>query len=110
MNLPPQIVLSDFVPVRRLIGNVTVAEKAVVTTTEDHGYETGYIVRVIVPRVYRMNLYQQTKIIVIDSTSFLTEINTLSQSAFVAPSYPPAFTNAQVVPISGVEDNIAGQI
>jgi predicted HAD superfamily phosphohydrolase len=43
---------SDFVLKRRLLSNVTNALRAIVTTTEDHGYETGQIVRLIVPLVY----------------------------------------------------------
>jgi len=43
---------SDFVPKRRLLSNVTNALRAIVTTTEDQGYETGQIVRLIVPLAY----------------------------------------------------------
>ncbi len=101
---------SNFVPKRRLIENVTNALAAVVTTIEDHGFETGYVVRVIVPQSYGMSLYAQAKIVVLTTDSFITDINTINQSPFVEPTFVPdgtGFTQAQVVPISGVTDNIA---
>lgn len=101
---------SDFVPKRRLIFNVTNAVNAEVTTTEDHGYETGYVVRVNVPGSYGMGLFAQTKIIVTGTTTFLTDIDTTNQLPFTPPVFVPdgsGFTNAQVTVISGVTDNIA---
>lgn len=101
---------SDYVPKRRLIFNVTNAVNAEVTTTEDHGYETGYVVRVNVPEAYGMSLFAQAKIIVTGTTTFLTDIDTSNQLPFIPPVFVPdgsGFTNAQVVPISGVTDNIA---
>ncbi len=101
---------SDFVPKRRLISNVTNDVLAEVTTTENHGYETGYVVRVNVPEVYRMSLFAQAKIVVTGTTTFLTDIDTSNQPPFVAPVFVadgPGFTEAQVVPMSGVTDNIA---
>lgn len=103
-------ILSDFVPQLRLILSVTNARLAVVTTVGDHGYTTGMMVRVNVPLTYGMNLFNQTTIIVTGLTTFITEIDTLNLDPFVTPSlYPPvAFTPAQVVPMTGIEDNIAG--
>lgn len=101
---------SNFVPKRRSVTNVTNALNAVVTTSEDHGYSTGQIVRMIVPKAYGMSLsYIQTPIEVLSPTSFQTNINTSNQLTFVTPIFPPAFTPAQVVPITGVVDNIAGE-
>ena len=51
-----------FVPVRQLIDDVTNEVNAEVTTVDDHGYLTGYVVRVIVPQAYGMNIYEQTKL------------------------------------------------
>lgn len=109
MAVPQQIIVSDFIPKRRLIADVTISRNAEVTTTEDHGYSSGYVVRVIVPTVYGMSLYKQTKILVTGATTFTTEIDTLNQFPFVEPSFPPAFTQAQVVPMTGTTDNIAGE-
>lgn len=99
---------TDFVPKRRLISNVTISTTAEVTTTEAHGYETGYVVRVFVPAAYGMSLYQQATIAVTGANSFLTNIDTSSQLPFVPPTFTPGgvgFTDAQVIPMSGVEDN-----
>lgn len=102
-------IFSDFIPQRRLIQSVTNEANAVVTTTEDHGYTDGIYVRVEVPKSYGMHIFEQTKIIVTGSTTFMTEIDTSSQDPFVEPTlYPPvAFTPAQVIPMGGVTDNIA---
>lgn len=100
---------SNFVPKRRLISNVSQAVRAIVTTDEDHEFEDGQIVRLIVPLAYGMNLdYVQAKIVVLNATQFETDVNTSNEAPFVNPTIPPAFTPAQVVPISGVVDNIAG--
>lgn len=99
----------DFVAKARLVSNVTNARNAVVTTTEDHGYQDGYVVTLIVPQAYGMYIpFKNGTITVISPTSFEININTLPLKSFVAPTYPPAFTPAQVIPISGfVGDNIA---
>ncbi len=99
---------SNFVPRRRLISTVTRAQNAVVTTTEDHGYETGLDVRLWIPLAYGMSIrFVQTRITVTSDTEFTTDLNTVSQNPFVAPTFPPAFTNAQTIPMSGATDNIA---
>lgn len=99
---------SDFVPKRRLLSEVSRGVQAAVTTTEAHGYETGFRVRLIVPKAYGMDLdYVETNITVTGETTFNTDLNTVSQLAFSAPSTPPAFTQAQVVPITGVYQNAA---
>ncbi len=100
---------SNFVPKRRLLSNVTNALRAQVTTIEDHGYENGQLVRLIVPLAYGMSLnYIQALIEVVSSNEFLTNLDTRNQNPFVTPTFPPGFTPAQVVPITGVVDNIAG--
>jgi hypothetical protein len=102
-------ILSDFVPKLNLIQNVSNSERAVVTTVSAHGYSEGIYVRVNVPDTYGMDIFEQTMISIIDSTSFTTEIDTSNMDPFVAPSsYPPVgFTPAQVVPMGGTTDNIA---
>ncbi len=101
--------MSNFVPRRRLISAFTLAENGAVTTTENHDYESGLDVRVFVPREYGMDIdHVQTQITVTSNTEFTTDINTVFQAPFVAPNFPPAFTDAQTVPMSGATDNIAG--
>ncbi len=101
----------DFVPKRRIIIDVTRALNAVVTTSEEHGYETGLEVRLIVPKSYGMELnFIPTEITVDTTTQFTTRVDTRSQDPFVTPTFPPGFTDAQTVPISGETDNIAGDL
>lgn len=105
--------VTNFVPKRRLVADVTNSSQAEVTTDEDHNYQTGFVVKVIVPEVYGMTLYEQTTITVTGATTFLTTIDTTSQAPFSAPTFVAGgygFTQAQIVPMSGVTDNIAGQV
>ena len=96
---------ANFTPVRRAITNVTQALQAVVTTSENHGYNSNEVVRLIVPGAYGMDLsYIQTLILVTSNTQFSTQVDTTGQLPFVAPVAPPAFTAAQVVPISQLTD------
>ncbi len=95
---------ANFTPVRRAITNVTQALQAVVTTSENHGYNSNEWVRLIVPGAYGMDLdYIQTFITVTSNTQFTTTLDTTAQLPFVTPGGVPnfpAFTAAQVVPIS----------
>lgn len=103
-------IASNYIPVARLLANVTNDVFAVVTTTQDHGYLDGQYVRMIVPGVYGMVLdYVQTAIVVTGTTTFTTDIDTTLLKPFVAPSFTGnnAFTQAQCVPITGMEWNIA---
>ena len=102
-------VYSDFEPQLNLISNVSNAVAAVVTTVTDHGYETGMVVRINVPKTYGMTLFNQATIVVTSSNTFTTDINTSKMDPFVAPTlYPPvAFTPAQCIPMTGIEDNVA---
>lgn len=97
----------NFTPVRRLLASVTNGINAQVTTTVAHGYFTGQWVRLIIPGAYGMVLdYVPTLIEVLSDTQFETQVDTSSLLPFVSPSAPPAFTQAQVVPISGVTNNV----
>ncbi len=99
--------LTNFIPKRREISAVTNDARAQVTTTEDHGYEVGQTVRLIVPLAYGMELnYVQGKILSIPSLdTFITDVDTSNNNVYVTPTAPPSFTESQVVPMSGVEDN-----
>jgi hypothetical protein len=100
---------ADYVPKRREISAISNAIEAEVTTTEDHGYVVGQAVRVIVPSFYGMDIYYQqaTVLTVPTTTTFTCDIDTSQLFPFVTPTAPPAFTPAQVVPISGTEINEA---
>ena len=99
--------LTNFIPKRREISAVTSATRAEVTTTEDHGYFLGQFVSLIVPKAYGMSLsFVQAKILSIPTdTTFVTDVDTSQLLPYVTPTFPPAFTQSHVVPISGEEDN-----
>ena len=100
MSLPAR-----FTPVRRMVTNVTQALKAVVTTSEAHGYDSDQWVRLVVPDSFGMALfYVQTLIKVTADDEFQTNINTTSELPFLTPVFPPGFTTAQVIPISQLVD------
>ncbi len=102
-------IASNYIYQRCLISNITNAVRAVVTTSTSNGFIDGQVIRLIVPKAYGMTLsFVQTKIAIIDSVTFLTEIDTTGLLPFVAPTFNGvAFTEAQAVPISGLEWNIA---
>lgn len=97
----------NFIPKRRLLSGVTVASRCVVTTTEDHGYSVGQSVDMHVPKRYGMSLPGITaKITAIPTaTTFILDLDTVNQAPFVAPTAPPFFTPAQVVPADGLYRN-----
>jgi len=102
---------SIYVPRRREISDVTNALEALVTTTEDHGYELGQVITLIVPIAYGMvlNFVTGTILTIPSTTSFTITINTSQLGIFIAPTAPPAFTEAHCVPVTGLEQNIARQ-
>lgn len=105
---PPTPIRDNWQPQAHLIADVTHEQFAVVTTLLDHGYLDGMYVRIFVPPEYGMNIpYVQTIIAIVSPTEFITQIDTRNQMPFVIPTSVPAFTPAQVVPISGPFRNIA---
>lgn len=100
---------ADFVPKRREISAVSNAEQAEVTTTENHGYEVGQYVRLHVSKAYGMILSTvKAKVLTIPTdTTFTVDVDTRGLSAYVTPTAPPAFTQSHVVPITGIENNVA---
>jgi len=99
---------APFTPPYQLISGVSNAPKCTVMTVANHGFPTGAVVRIDVPDAYRMSIYAQTKIVVTGANTFTTEIDTSAQFPFTPPSFSAngqAFTQAQVTPISGVEQN-----
>ena len=93
------IVTPYLVPAARGIGSITNAFPAVVTTTLDHGYITGAIVRLYIPSYCGMTQANRLKgsIEVTGATTFLIDIDTTLFDAYVAPA--ANLTPAQVVPI-----------
>jgi len=74
-------------PAMRLISSITKAETAVITTTFDHGFVTGTIVRFYIPSYYGMvqlNGRQET-ITVTGTDTFTVPVNTTKFRTFAAP-------------------------
>lgn len=93
-------------PAMRIIDSITNTYPAVVTTTFDHQYISGTIIRLIIPLGYGMTQANQLfgSITVTGDTTFEIDIDTTSFDAFAAPaSYPEDQQYAQCVPIA--EDN-----
>ncbi len=87
------------IPAARGIGAITNAFPAQVTTTLNHGYITGAIVRLYVPPYCGMEQANRLKgsIEVTGATTFLIDIDTTHFDPFVAP--PANLTPSQVVPV-----------
>lgn len=90
------------------IALVTNAEQPVVTTTSDHGYSDGLMVKIFVPKEYGMDIDRVTSsITVLSNTQFQVNIDTTNLSPFVEPTFLSSFTPAQVVQFDGPFENIA---
>jgi len=87
------------IPAARGIASITNAFPALVTTSLDHGYLTGAIVRLYIPYYCGMEQANRLKasIEVTGATTFLIDIDTTKFDAYVAP--PANLTPAQVVPV-----------
>ena len=106
------IVSPIFKPAVRDIASITNAAVAVVTTTFDHGYVDGLIMRLDIPLNFGMQQVNKLKgqIVVINSTSFYIAIDTSSFDPFVIPPDQPGFnfTPAQCVPIGEIASTLDG--
>ena len=99
-----------FQPAMRLVTNITRAGSAEVTTSFEHNYETGDIVRLIVPNGYGMvQADRRTGTIAVNSpTTFLIDIDTTYFDPFVIPPDPSPWviTVAQVIPVGEVNSKL----
>lgn len=100
-------ILSNFQPRRRELSAVTNAANALVTTTENHGYSVGQVLRLVVPKDYGMTVeYVIVTVVTVPADDqFTVDLDTSALATYATPSVPPSFTQAHVVPITGVEDN-----
>lgn len=97
-----------FQPAMRIITNITNASHAVVTTSFNHDYFTGDIVRIYIPKDYGMQEINRlfAPITIIDDTNFYIDINTNNFSVFTIPvAYEE---QPQVVPIGEVNSTVYG--
>ncbi len=96
----------------RLINAITNANPAEVTTTFDHDYGTGDVVRLNIPKWFGM--VQADKlvgtIIVTGTDTFTINIDSTSFDAFSIPAPIPWYVNAyaQVTPVGEVTANLSG--
>jgi hypothetical protein len=93
----------------RIISSITNASPAVVTTTFNHQYITGMIVRLNIPEGFGMVQANQLygPIIVTGDTTFTIAIDTTKFDAFAAPSsFPLNRQSAQVTPIGEVNTTL----
>lgn len=94
-------------PAMRVISNITNGFPAIVTTTFNHQYHTGLIVRLDIPVGYGMAEANQKSgsIVVIDDTNFSIDIDTTNFVPFTTPAnYPENAQYPLCVPFG--EDNI----
>lgn len=95
-----------FQNVMRIITGITNANPAVVTTSFAHQYETGLIIRLILPSGYGMYQANQlfSDITVIDSVTFSINIDTTLFDPFTIPGTQVQY--AQAVPIGEVNSTV----
>jgi len=96
----------------RLISAITNAYPAQVTTSFDHEYETGDIVRLNIPRWYGM--VQANKLVgtvtVTGATTFTIDIDTSDFNPFNVPAPVPWYVDSypHVTPVGEISANLGG--
>ena len=102
-----------FTPAMRLISSISQSYPAVITTTFDHGYSSGTIIKIKVPfscGMEEINGYVGV-ITVTGGDTFTVNVDSTRFNAFSIPAIPVpvwADTCAQVIPIGEVNDMITG--
>jgi hypothetical protein len=103
-----------FQPSMRLIAAITNANPAVVTTTINHQYITGTIVRLDIPPSFGMQQANQLTgtIIVTGNTTFTINIDTTQFAPYIAPTLPVPLLNSygQCVPIGETADILTAAV
>lgn len=102
-----------FKPAMRIISAITNGFPATVTTTFDHGYISGTIVRLDIPPGFGMVQANQQfgPITVTGNTTFTIPIDTTFYDAFAAPStFPENYQQAQCVPIGENNDILTAAV
>jgi len=105
--------LPTFQPAMRIISAVTKANPASVTTTFNHQYLTGAIVRLNIPTGFGMVQANQlyAPIIVTGNTTFTIDINTTQFDVFAAAtSYPHNRQSASVTPVGEISSMLSSAV
>jgi hypothetical protein len=99
-----------FQPAMRLITGISNANPVSITTSFNHQYNTGLIVRLYIPPNYGMEMLneQYAPITVTSPTTFTMPIDTTTFNPFVVPPLNPGhnYTGPQVVPIGNVNSSL----
>ena len=98
-------------PAMRIIGAITKADPALVTTTGDHNFITGEVVRLVIPSIFGMQQMNGLvgNVTVFSDTTFTVDIDSTKFDAFSIPSPLPAhYTCAQVIPIGEANSTLLG--
>lgn len=102
-----------FQPSMRLISAITNAENASITTTFDHDYEDGIIVRFYIPIYYGMRQLDNKTgtITVTGNTTFTVDIDTRTFDTFIVPVHKWWHSKAaMVVPIGEINSKISAAV
>lgn len=95
----------------RVISTISQASQAQVTTTFAHQYQSGEIIRFVIPLGFGMQQINQMQapITVTGDATFTVPINTTKFDAFSTPSsFPDDKQFAQVVPIAEIASQLEG--
>jgi len=96
-------------PAMRVIANITNSFPVTITTTFNHQYVTGLIVRIDVPLGLGIQQLNQMfgPITVTGNTTFTLPIDTTNFDVFVLPVVASGYQDAQSVPIGEVSSMIS---
>ena len=104
----------QFQPSMRIISAITNSNPASVTTTFDHDYITGTIVRFYIPEAEKMTQLDKMKgtITVTGATTFTVDIDTTNFDSFSIPGDPAWYQNtcALVVPIGQASSQLTASV
>ena len=94
----------------RVITSLTNANPAVVTTSIDHDFLSGEIVRLVIPKGFGMFQANKRKgsIVVTGTDTFEIDIDTTLFDSFTVPgSSPDDLQCAQVIPVGEINETLA---
>ena len=107
------IVQPTFQPAMRIVSAITNASPAAITTTFDHDYRSGDIIRLRVPPGFGMTQANKLKgtITVTADTAFTIDIDTIRFDTFSAPVvFPEDKQSAQCVPVGEVNSSLLSAV
>lgn len=98
-----------FQPAMRIVTGITNADPMVVTTSFDHDYETGLIVRLWIPNAFGMIEADSliAAITVLSSDTFSLPFDSTYFNLFASPTtFPDNYQQAQVVPVGEINSSL----